>query len=261
MTRWLARIWAWTLAGLLAVAVTAVATLPAAWLVPLVEQQTGGRVSLGDTQGSVWQGSAFIGAASAAGEPLAPLLPGRFSWRLSPLLLLGHVDAELANEQALGQPVTVRGSWRQWDVGAGALVMPAERLAALGAPLNTVKPSGRMRLSWLPLTLERVPDGVRIDGRMQLDLTEIASALSPVKPLGAYRMEFLWRGDAAHLTLGTRAGPLMLEGAGDIVHGRLHFSGQAWAQEGKEQSLAILLNLLGQRRQVGSRSVIALEFK
>lgn len=257
MMRW----WAWGMAALLAVLLTAIATLPAAWLLPVVERQTGGRLSLGDPQGSVWQGSAFIGAASGAGEPLAPLLPGRFAWRLSPLVLIGRVDAELANDSALSQPVTLRGSWRNWELGPGAIALPAERLASLGAPLNTVKPSGRLQLSWPKLTLERMQGGAHIYGSMQLDMTEIASALSPVKPLGAYRMEFLWRGDSAHLTLGTRAGPLMLEGAGDIVRGRLQFSGQAWAQEGKEQSLAILLNLLGQRRQVGSRSVIALEFK
>ncbi len=251
----------WGAAALLAVLATVVATLPAAWLVPQVEQQTGGRVSLGDPQGTVWRGSAFVGAASGTGEPLAPLLPGRFRWQLSPLALLGRIDAELANERALSQPLTVRGSWRAWDVGAGAIELPAERLAALGAPLNTIKPSGRMRLSWPALAVQRTPDGLRIEGRMQLDMTEIASALSPVKPLGAYRMEFLWRGDAAHLTLSTLSGPLVLEGAGDIVRGRLQFSGQAWAREGKEQSLAILLNLLGQRRQSGGRSVIALECK
>lgn len=257
MTRW----WAWGATALLAVLLTVVATLPAAWLVPMVEQQTGGRVSLGDPQGSVWQGSAFIGAASGPGEPLSPLLPGRFTWRLSPLVLVGRVDAALSNELALEQPLTLRGSWRQWEVGAGAIMLPAERLAALGAPLNTVKPSGRLQLSWPALTLERLPDTVHLYGSMQLDMTEIASSLSPVKPLGAYRMVLLWRGNAAHLTLSTRAGPLMLAGTGDIVRGRLQFSGQAWAQEGKEQSLAILLNLLGQRRQLGSRSVIALEFK
>ncbi|MEO0316865.1 MAG: hypothetical protein RL404_542 [Pseudomonadota bacterium] len=251
----------WFAAALLAVLATVVATLPASWLVPLVERQTAGRVSLGDPQGTVWQGSAFIGAASTAGEPLSPLLPGRFRWRLSPLALVGRIDAALANERALTQTVTVRGSWRSWELGAGALELPAERLAALGAPLNTVRPSGRMRLSWQALALQRTPDGLRIGGRMQLDMTEIASALSPVKPLGAYRMEFLWRGDAAHLTLSTRSGPLMLEGAGEIIRGRLRFSGQAWAREGKEQQLAILLNLLGQRRQAGGRSVIALEFK
>lgn len=253
--------WAAAAMAVLAVLATALASLPAVWLLPLVERQTGGRLSLGDPQGSVWQGSAFVGVASGPLEPLTPLLPGRFQWRLSPLALLGRIDAELANDSALAQPVSVRGSWRHWDISAGSVLLPAERLAALGAPLNTVQPSGRMQLSWPGLALERTADGLRIDGRMQLDMTEIASALSPVKPLGAYRMEFLWRGDAAHITLGTRSGPLVLEGAGDIVHGRLQFSGQAWAQEGKEQSLAILLNLLGQRRQVGSRSVIALEFK
>ncbi len=254
-------VWAALALALLVALATALATLPAAWLLPLVERQTGGRLSLGDPQGSVWQGSAFIGAASGPDEPLTPLLPGRFHWRLSPLALLGRIDAELANDSALAQPVAVHGSWRQWDVSAGSLLLPAERLAALGAPLNTVQPSGRMQLSWPALALKRKPEGLHIDGRMQLDMTEIASALSPVKPLGAYRMEFLWRGTAAHITLGTRSGPLVLEGAGDIVHGRLQFSGQAWAQEGKEQSLAILLNLLGQPRQVGSRRVIALEFK
>ncbi len=255
--RWLA----WTAAGLVAVLVTVLATLPAAWLVPLVERQTGGRLSLGDPQGTLWRGSAFVGAASGALDPLTPLLPGRFAWRLSPLVLLGRVDAVVENQSALAQPVTVQGSWREWDVSAASLLLPADRLAALGAPLNTVQPSGRMQLSWPALSLRRTADGALIDGRMQLDMTEIASALSPVKPLGAYRMHFVWRGEAAHITLDTLSGPLMLEGTGDIVGGRLQFSGQAWAQEGQEQRLAILLNLLGQRRQVGSRSVIALEFK
>ena len=40
-----------------AVLATAVASLPAAWLVPWVERQTEGRVSLGDPEGSVWRGS------------------------------------------------------------------------------------------------------------------------------------------------------------------------------------------------------------
>ncbi len=257
IVRW----WWWAAAALLAVAATAVATLPAAWLVPLVEQQTGGRLSLGDPQGTLWRGSAFVGAASGAHAPLTPLLPGRFAWRLSPQVLLGRVDAVVENDSALAQPVAVQGSWRDWNVSAASLLLPAERLAALGAPLNTVQPSGRMQLSWPSLALQRTADGARIDGRMQLEMTEIASALSPVKPLGAYRMQFVWRGDAAHITLETRTGPLMLAGTGDIVGGRLQFSGQAWAQEGQEQRLAILLNLLGQRRQVGSRSVIALEFK
>jgi general secretion pathway protein N len=41
----------------------------------------------------------------------------------------------------------------------------------------------------------------------------------------------------------------------------LQFSGQASAQEGQEERLAVLLSLLGRRRQVDNKNIIALEFK
>jgi general secretion pathway protein N len=249
------------LAAVLVVAATALFSLPAAWLTPLIEQQTGGRLTLGDPQGSVWQGSAFAGAAADPVAPVAPMLPGRFRWTLSPLLLLGIVDAHIDNPEALNNPLTISGSWNAWQLGPASLQLPAERLAAIGAPLNTLQPSGRMQLSWSALELHRNPNGIDIDGRMLLELTDIASALSPVKPLGAYRMQFDWHGARARLTLSTLSGPLQMAGLGAIVNGRLQFSGEAWAQPGQEQRLAILLNLLGQQRQRGNRNVVALEFQ
>lgn len=251
----------WVAVALLAVLATALASLPAAWLAPVLERQTDGRLSLGDPQGSVWHGSAFVGVAGSGDEPLVPLLPGRFHWRLSPLALLGSVDATVQNPRALAAPVAVRGSWRSWAIGDGSIRLPAERLVALGAPLNTVRPSGQMKLSWVALVLRRSAVGLQADGRLQLDLTEVASALSPVKPLGAYRMRFDWQGGTARVNLESLSGPLLLEGKGTLAEGRLQFSGQAWAAKGEEQRLAILLNLLGQRRQVGNRNVIALEFR
>jgi general secretion pathway protein N len=74
-------------------------------------------------------------------------------------------------------------------------------------------------------------------------------------------MRFDWQGSAARVDLKSLSGPLLLTGHGRFADGRLQFSGQAWAAEGEEQRLAILLNLLGQRRQVGNRTVIALEFQ
>ncbi len=251
----------WIVLAVLAALATALASLPAAWLAPVLEQQTGGRLSLGDPQGSVWRGSAFVGVAGDPDEPLVPLLPGRFRWRLSPRVLVGRVDAEVENPRALIGSVVIRGSWYRWAVSDGSLLLPAERLAALGAPLNTVQPSGQMRLSWTQLVLTRTSTGLQVDGQMQLDLTQIASALSPIKPLGAYRMRFDWQGGAARVDLKSLSGPLLLAGQGTLADGRLQFSGQAWAAEGEEQRLAILLNLLGQRRQVGNRTVIALEFR
>ncbi len=251
----------WALAALVVMLLTAVATLPAAWLVGAVERQTGGRLSLGDPQGSLWRGSAFIGAAASGDAPLVPLVPGRFHWTLSPALLIGRVDAQVSNPQALAQPVAVHGNWQRWELGSASIALPAERLAALGAPLNTVRPSGRMALSWPALSVARAAGAITVRGQMQLDLREIASALSPVKPLGAYRLHFDWRGEQAQLVLSTLSGPLHLQGSGALVGGRLRFSGQAWAEQGQEQPLAVLLNLLGQRRQAGNRNIIALEFQ
>ena len=122
----------------------------------VLEKQTGGRFSLGDAQGTLWTGSAFLGGAPGNGVAVAPLLPGRFSWRVSPLALFGRVDAELANAQALSQPVQRDGQLERLDRSVRRRSrLPAERLAALGAPLNTLQPSGRMTLSWQQLQIAR----------------------------------------------------------------------------------------------------------
>lgn len=227
----------------------------------MVEKQTAGRLTLGDAHGTLWRGSAFIGGAASGSDPLTPLLPGRFSWRLSPMVLLGDVDAELENAAALSQPITVTGNWHQWKVSPGAILLPAERLAALGAPLNTIQPSGQMRLSWEPLQLTRQNGKIGMAGTMKLEMDDIGSRLSPVKPLGSYELAFGWHEAQASVILKTVKGPMLLDGSGMFANGRLQFSGTAQAEAGQEQRLANFLNLLGQRRQVGGKEVIALEFK
>ncbi|MFZ5524476.1 MAG: type II secretion system protein N [Pseudomonadota bacterium] len=251
----------WSLAGIISVALTALAFAPATWLAVLLEMQTAGRLTLGDAQGTLWRGSAFIGAAAGGNDPVAALLPGRFAWRLSPMVLLGRIDAELENAAALSRPVMATGSWHQWQVSPAALSLPAERLAALGAPLNTIQPTGQMRLSWQLLQLTQQDGKIEMTGTMNLEMNDIASRLSPVKPLGSYDFELDWRGLQATVALKTDKGPLLLSGSGTISNGRLKFSGKAEAEAGQEEKLANLLNLLGQRRTQGGREVIALEFK
>lgn len=258
------RVLIWSLSGVLVAGIICLIFFPATWLAAVIEKKTGGHIALGEAEGSIWNGSAYIGTTADHDAALRPLLPGRCSWRMSPLILLGMLDLTLHNSEALSRPMKIGGSWRQWELGPSLLVLPAERLAALGAPLNTIRPSGQMRLGWQSLTL--VPDsavsqGVRLQGRMQLELTEMASALSPVKPLGAYRLQLDWRGEQALLDLATLSGPLMLSGKGVIANQHLRFSGQASAQKGQEERLALLLNLLGQRRQVGDNTIFVLEFK
>jgi general secretion pathway protein N len=251
----------WMIAGLLTVVITTLSSMPAVWLVPLIDQQSNGRFSLADVEGNLWRGSGVIGAAAARDEALAPLLPGRCVWRISPLMLLGVVDISLKNQALTSAPITIRGTWVRLEIGAGSISLPANGLAALGAPMNTLQPTGVMKIVWPALTLTRTDREWLTTGRVQIELTQVSSALSPIKPLGAYRLQFDWFGREAKLDLQSLSGPLMLEGRGRIVNGRLQFAGEAWAQAGHEAQLAALLGLLGQRRQLGQRIVTALEFQ
>jgi general secretion pathway protein N len=202
-----------------------------------------------------------VGGAAGEGGSVTPLLPGRFSWRLSPLVLFGQVSMDLANDKALAQPVRISGSWSQWQVSAGELLLPAEGLAGLGAPLNTLAPTGVIRLSWNLLDIARQGQTVAVQGRTVLALTDMGSRMSPIKPLGSYEMAMDWRGQRADLMLRTVRGALLLSGSGTLENGRLRFSGQAQAAQGYEDTLGNLLNLLGQRRMVNGKNIIALEFR
>jgi general secretion pathway protein N len=251
----------WLIAGIVSVAITLLAFCPASWLSHLIEDKSAGRLALGDPQGTLWHGSAFVGGAPNGRSAVTPLLPGRFTWRLSPAVLIGQVDVELSNADALSQPVDIKGDWTQWQVSPATIKLPAERLVGLGAPLNTVRPSGQMQLSWGPLQLVRDGQIVGLSGLMKLDMQDMASRLSPIKPLGSYQLLFDWHGQRAQLTLKTLKGPMLLSGSGTLNNGRLQFSGIADAEAGQESRLANLLNLLGQRRREGGRDVIALEFR
>jgi general secretion pathway protein N len=202
-----------------------------------------------------------VGGAPGEGGSVTPLLPGRFNWRLSPLVLFGQVSMDLANERALAQPVRITGSWSQWQVSAGELLLPAGGLAGLGAPLNTLALSGTIKLSWNLLDIARQGQTVAVQGRTVLSLTDMGSRMSPIKPLGSYEMAMDWRGQRADMALRTVRGALLLSGSGNLENGRLRFSGQAQAGEGYEDTLGNLLNLLGQRRMVNGKNIIALEFR
>jgi general secretion pathway protein N len=255
------RSFGWLVVVALAIALTVLAFLPASWLGTMVERQTGGRLTLGDAQGTLWHGSAFVGGAPGEGGAVTPLLPGRFSWRLSPLVLVGHVDMQLENPQALAEPVALTGSWSEWQLSKGQLLLPAEGLAGLGAPLNTLVPSGVIRLSWNRLDLVRLPASVAVTGRTTLSMSDMGSRMAPIKPLGSYEMVMDWRGQQADLVLRTVRGALLLSGNGTLQNGRLRFSGQASAADGYEDTLGNMLNLLGQRRMVNGKNIIALEFR
>ena len=250
---------------LLSVLITLAVFLPAAWLASVVENQTAGRIVLGDAQGTLWHGSAFIGAAGPetdGKDTFTPLLPGRMVWTLSPLVLIGRTDLRLENSLALSQPVSISGDWRTWTISASSIALPAEQLTALGAPWNTLQPSGQMVLTWQLLRLSlAAKQGADLHGLMTLALTAMASRLSPVKPLGSYRIGLDWQGQHAAIGVDTLSGPLLLDGKGMVNNGHVDFSGTAQAAQGQEEKLAGLLRFLGQPSRINGKDVIALAFK
>jgi general secretion pathway protein N len=155
----------------------------------------------------------------------------------------------------------ITGDLSQLHVSAASLSLPPERLEGLGAPLNTIGPSGKILLRWGELEILRNEGKLSLNGKMQLEMNEMASRASSIKPLGSYFLAFQWFGNKADMVLSTNKGPMMLEGTGALNNGRLQFSGKAYAEAGQEEKLANLLNLLGRRRQEGDKQIIALEYK
>jgi general secretion pathway protein N len=116
-----------------------------------------------------------------------------------------------------------------------------------------------MRVSWNTLNLARQGQQVDLRGQTTVELNDIGSALSSIKPLGSYKLTMQWEGQQAQLNLETVKGALLLSGKGRLAGGQFEFSGNA--ARGEEERLANLLNLLGQRRQEGDKTIIALEFR
>lgn len=252
---------AWLALAVVSMSLAVLIFLPASWMGLILEKQSLGRLSLGDVQGSFWKGSAFLAVAADNDGPVQALFPGRFSWRISPMLLLGQVDLQVDNPGTLAQPLRITGNFSQWQVNASSIVLPPERLEGLGAPLNTIGPNGKLRLHWDTLELTRLANLLEVRGKMNLEMNDMSSRLSSIRPLGSYRMNFEWAGAQAQLSLMTVKGPMMLQGQGSLVAGKFQFSGKAFAQAGQEEKLANLLNLLGQRRTEGNLQFIALEFR
>jgi general secretion pathway protein N len=177
------------------------------------------------------------------------------------MLLLGQVAIQIENAEALTQTIKINGNWNQWRIHPSGVRLRAEQLALLGAPFNTLKLSGNLLMSWQELLVGLQDQHIEIIGIMQMDFKKIASALSPVKPLGEYQLKISCLRSYANVQLLTLHGPLQIQGQGMFNQGRLKFSGVAYADVGQEKQLSLLLNLLGQPKRDGNPNHIALEFK
>ncbi|WP_455284732.1 type II secretion system protein N [Cupriavidus necator] len=241
----------WLGIGLASAALTGVAMLPATWIAERVATQTRGRVLLADASGSLWHGSATLALSAGTGSQTATVLPGRLQWTLAfwPLLT-GTARLVVSHSEAMTAPVAITVTPGGWTAQSGAIRLPAALLEGIGAPFNTLRPDGLMRLDWSTLQGRFSGNGKNgngMSGHMTLRIEQVSSAVSRLRPLGSYRAEIDWAGaGGGKLQLSTIAGPLHLEGSGTLGR-QARFEGTAQAEPEAANQLASLLSLLGRR--------------
>ncbi len=256
--------WGWAASGVAAGVVASVLLwAPAHWLGDAVQNATGNRLQLRAAQGTLWSGSAqlVVGSGDTSTAPAA--LPGRVAWTLRP----GGGSLRLS----LQAPCCLAQDW-DWTVSAGwdgLLVLagdlgaaqagrwPANLLASLGTPWNTLQLQGTLALSCSNLRANWDGRAWRTTGQAQLDALALATRISSLPTVGSYRL--VWNGAGpngagATLALSTLEGSLQLQGRGEWVGAHLRFTGEARASAAQETALANLLNIMGRRE--GARSII-----
>jgi general secretion pathway protein N len=254
------------LACLVAAVVTVLLTAPASVIDWGLGKATDGRFRLADASGSIWNGRGRLVFVDILTEALrderAPtergpaalagvVLPGFVSWTVKPWpLLLGRLEA-VASHESMAAPVTIVGTTQRLDVSAGGLRLPSIAFARLGSPWSAVQPVSSFAASWQALVVSRG----RLQGKLALELRDVASALTPVRPLGAYRIDVDSTGEAAQLRMTTLEGPLRLSGGGNwTARGGVRATIAAEADESERLRLQSLLGLLGRRE--GTRTII-----
>jgi len=231
------------LGGALGTVLALVIYAPASWLASAIHVASQGRVQLMQVQGSVWNGSAAVVLAGAAGSSAAMTWPSRWQWRVSPQAL--GVGVELHAACCTSQPIELQAGFSGLQISSAALQMSASVLQGLGAPWNTLQLQGDLQLHW-PAVHWAWQQPPSWQGSLQLQALRVSSRLSTLPQIGSYQAE-LQAGSNPQLQISTLQGPLQLEGQGTIQQGRLKFEGQAYAQPEQAQALANLLNLLGER--------------
>lgn len=255
--------WAWATGGaLLGVLAGALVFAPARWLAVALAWSDA-PLQLHNAHGTLWNGSGQPAFRSEALTGTALL--GRLSWTLRPAWLADGpgLRTEWQMDCCLGRPWvwSIRTDLRSVRLQADDLAssqplrIPAAVLTGWGTPWNTLQPRGQLELSTTGLDLRMGPQGLEMQGRIQLDARAVSTSLSTLRPLGSYRLT-LQGGTRPTLALSTLEGALQLRGSGSLQAQGFVFDGDATAQAGREEALSNLLNIIGQRQ--GARSLIHL---
>lgn len=237
----------WIVAGALLFVAFLAASLPAGVLAPALAPHA----TLVNPRGTVWRGGAEALALKIL--PVELRLPDfRWDMRLA-RLWRGElaVDARFGAAAEPSRAILVAGFSGRAAEDVRVTLPAGPVLQAL--PLADLwRPGGELRLQAKRLAFA---DG-SISGDAELDWLDASVRLSPVTPLGSYRLLATGAGGGARFRVETARGPLLVAGAGDWspkAGGR--FAGSARAEAGFQDRLALLLTLMGKRDPAGAYAI------
>jgi general secretion pathway protein N len=222
-----------------------VAYLPIRWLSTSVAKMTNCQVSVLQPEGSLWAGSAQLGFSDIKlGTSEICQTPktgsGRFSWQsqcsvsaLKCKWVIQYVNTE--------RPLELTVHPRAITLGSNQIELPADLIELTGGLSRSLHLRGKLVIQWDDLIWNASPSGL-----VEVRFLNVASPISPIKPLGSYALTFQIA-QQLKLEVSTINGPLLLTANGVVEKGRLSLQGDATASAESIDSLIGLLSIIGKK--------------
>lgn len=236
--------------GIAAYIVFLVGTTPASFVAARVSAALPGRVTLTDTRGTLWAGSARARVIAHGG----PVFFDRLEWRLEPSrLAAGRLAFDVrAVARGLDARLQVARGFSGWELRDVAARAESALVTAFAPWLAPWRPEGTLVIASPTMQW----DEREARGQLSLEWRDAALSLSEVRPLGSYRLEARAEGGPARLSVTTLDGALKVSGQGTFtLPSRLAFSGEARAEGEQAKALEPLLDFIGARRPDGARAL------
>ncbi len=214
-------------------------TAPASLLDFSLQRASNGRLSLSNSTGTIWHGSATPTLHTGKDSTIAL---HTLHWHVKPQALLrGQFKADLNWENLESTaPMELTLDRKSVILSNLFLPMPAEVISELSPYLKPAQFSGNLRLE----SPQLIYADNQLLGNATANWNQAGSAMSAVHPLGDYQIDIVAAQDSLRATLITQRGALLLNGQGNWTPTLgFHFNGTA--QAAAEAQLSELLHHLG----------------
>ena len=223
--------------------------MPASIPASFMASKTSCQVTPYSVEGSIWNGSAILGLSAEqlknkdCGKP--KFITERIHWITTCHWMKGFCEIKL-DSLSIHQPIMINLDLTGIKIGAAEIDLPHNVIEVLADSLVSLKPRANISLSWDVLSISGFVSPT-ISGLVHIKMLHLSSLTSSIKDLGSYEVKLNLSKPNSPWTLASIHGPLLLSGSGELSAKGVHFSGQASAEMGYQDSLHGLMSLMGQR--------------